>query len=57
MTQVLQHDYGKSRVTLLEIRAAIKAVKNNKAAKNVSGDMIQTKGTRKAGADRSRRGK
>ena len=27
MTQVLQHDYGKSKVTLLEIRAAIKAVK------------------------------
>lgn len=27
MTQVLQHDYGKSRVTLLQIRAAIKAVK------------------------------
>lgn len=27
MTQVLQHDYGKSKVTLLQIRAAIKAVK------------------------------
>jgi hypothetical protein len=27
MTQVLQHDYGKSKVSLLQIRAAIKAVK------------------------------
>ena len=27
MTQVIQHDYGKSKVTLVQIRAAIKAVK------------------------------
>lgn len=27
MTQVLQHDYGKGKVTLMQIRAAIKAVK------------------------------
>ena len=27
MTQVLQHDYGKGKVSLLQIRAAIKAVK------------------------------
>jgi len=27
MTQVIQHDYGKSKVTLVQIRAAIRAVK------------------------------
>ncbi len=32
MTQVLQHDYGKGRVTLREIRAAIKAVKAARSA-------------------------
>lgn len=30
MTQVIQHDYGKSKVSLLQIRAAIKAVKEEK---------------------------
>jgi hypothetical protein len=56
MTQVLLYDYGKSRVTLPEIRAAIKAVKSSKAAKAGSGVKIETKGTWKAGADRSRKG-
>jgi hypothetical protein len=32
ITQVIQHDYGKSKVTLLQIRAAIKAVKKERAA-------------------------
>jgi hypothetical protein len=32
MTQVIQHDYGKSKVTLLQIRAAIKAVNKERAA-------------------------
>ncbi len=31
MTQVIQHDYGKSKVSLLQIRAAIKAVKADKS--------------------------
>lgn len=31
MTQVLQHDYGKSKVTLVQIRAAIKAVKADRS--------------------------
>jgi len=31
MTQVLQYDYGKSKVTLPEIRSAIKAVRAAKA--------------------------
>lgn len=35
MTQVVQHDYGKSRVTLRQIRAAIKAVN---AGKSKSGE-------------------
>jgi hypothetical protein len=32
MTQVLQYDYGKSKVTLPEIRSAIKAVRAAKSA-------------------------
>jgi len=35
MTQVLQYDYGKSKVTLPEIRTAIKAVRAAKAAQPV----------------------
>jgi hypothetical protein len=30
MTQVIEHDYGKSKVTLRQIRAAIKAVNAEK---------------------------
>ena len=32
MTQVIHHNYGKSKVTLLQIRAAIKAVNKERAA-------------------------
>ena len=32
MTQVLKHDYGKSRISSAEIRAAIKAVRKAKSA-------------------------
>jgi hypothetical protein len=56
MTQVLQHDYGKSRVTLLEIRAAIKAVK---AAKTVVSDSVEintSKPVKRTVADPSRKG-
>lgn len=56
MTQVLQHDYGKSRVTLLEIRAAIKAVKATKTAPVVSGAESGTNATKKAAATKSRKG-
>ncbi len=35
MTQVLQHDYGKSRVSLLQIRAAIKAVNKERSGRGV----------------------
>jgi hypothetical protein len=35
MTQVLQYDYGKSKVTLPEIRSAIKAVRAAKLAQPV----------------------
>jgi len=31
MIQVLKHDYGKSRVSLLKIRAAVRAVRAAKA--------------------------
>ena len=31
MTRVLQHDYGKSKVSLLQIRSAIKAVREEKS--------------------------
>jgi len=37
MTQVLQHDYGKSKVTLFQIRAAIKAVKAERSESAHSG--------------------
>lgn len=37
MTQVLQHDYGKGKVTLLQIRAAIKAVKAERSAPTKGG--------------------
>jgi hypothetical protein len=41
MTQVLQHDYGKSKITLLQIRAAIKAVKAEKSLP--ASDRLKTK--------------
>jgi hypothetical protein len=56
MTQVLQHDYGKSRVTLLEIRAAIKAVKATKAVTVVSGEQSGVKAAKKAASTKSRKG-
>jgi hypothetical protein len=56
MTQVLQHDYGKSRVTLLEIRAAIKAVKATKAVTLVPGEKSGAKAAKKAAATKSRKG-
>lgn len=42
MTQVLQHDYGKSKVTLLQIRAAIKAVKAERSESAHSGAKRKT---------------
>lgn len=56
MTQVLQHDYGKSRVSLLEIRAAIKAVKATHAASAGTGDRREGKAAKKASATKSRKG-
>ncbi len=40
MTQVLQHNYGKSKVTRLQIRAAIRAVKaeRSKSTRGASKD-------------------
>jgi len=49
MTQVLQHDYGKSRVTLLQIRAAIKAVKAERSDSAQGGLKRKTVTVRKAG--------
>ena len=46
MTQVLQYDYGKSKVTLPEIRSAIKAARAAKAAQ-ATGEG-KTKATSKA---------
>ncbi|MCX6879839.1 MAG: DUF2188 domain-containing protein [Verrucomicrobia bacterium] len=43
MIQVLKHDYGKSRVSLLKIRAAVRAVRAAKATK-----VVAKKGVRKA---------
>lgn len=37
MTQVLQHDYGKGKVTLTQIRAAIKAVRAEKSTRSGGG--------------------
>jgi hypothetical protein len=56
MTQVLQHDYGKSRVSLLEIRAAIKAVKAAKTDPMVSKTISVPKTRTTAGATKSRKG-
>ena len=56
MTQVLHHDYGKSKVTLLEIRSAIKAVKTAKAEQAVSGSKSRPKVAKSPGSKRSRKG-
>jgi hypothetical protein len=49
MTQVIQHDYGKSRVTLLQIRAAIKAVKAERSGTGHAGSKRKSVVVRKAG--------
>lgn len=56
MTQVLQHDYGKSKVSLLEIRAAIKAVKAIRANPVGSDAKSETKSAKKSNDTKSRRG-
>lgn len=48
MTQVLQHDYGKSKVSLLQIRAAIKAVKAERSDASPSEVKRKTLAARKA---------
>jgi hypothetical protein len=48
MTQVLQHDYGKSKVTLLQIRAAIKAVKAERSESAHGGSKHKSVVVRKA---------
>jgi hypothetical protein len=49
MTQVLQHDYGKSKVSLLQIRAAIKAVKAERSECGPGGLKRNSVVVRKAG--------
>jgi hypothetical protein len=49
MTQVLQHDYGKSKVSLLQIRAAIKAVKAERSGSRHGGLKRKSVVVRKAG--------
>ena len=49
MTQVLQHDYGKSKVSLLQIRAAIKAVKAGRSVYEDAGLKHKSVVVRKAG--------
>lgn len=56
MTQVLQHDYGKSRVSLLEIRAAIKAVKAAKAVADAPVEKSPLKPVKRTLAASSRKG-
>ncbi len=56
MTQVLQHDYGKGRVSLLEIRAAIKAVKATRTAAAGGGSKGKPKAVKVAGTVKSRKG-
>ncbi len=56
MTQVLEHDYGKSRISLLEIRAAIKAVKATKAVTVEPEAKSAAKLAKKAAAAKSRQG-
>jgi hypothetical protein len=56
MTQVLQHDYGKSRVSLLEIRAAIKAVKAAKAVADAPVEKSPLKPVKRTLAAPSRKG-
>jgi hypothetical protein len=53
MTQVLQHDYGKSKVTLLQIRAAIKAVKAERLESSPSGVKRKPVAARKVGSESS----
>lgn len=48
MTQVIQHDYGKGKVTLLQIRAAIKAVNKERAASNSSVSERKTANAKKS---------
>ena len=55
MTQVLQHDYGKSKVTLLEIRTAIKAVKDSKSRQSAPA-ANKPKVDKNPGSIRSRKG-
>jgi hypothetical protein len=50
MTQVIQHDYGKSKVTLLEIRSAIKAVRNAKPTLSTSKQPKADKKRKSAGS-------
>jgi hypothetical protein len=50
MTQVLQHDYGKSKVTLFQIRAAIKAVKAERSEPSPSGVKRKAVAARKVGS-------
>ena len=49
MTQVIQHDYGKSKVTLLQIRAAIKAVNKERAASGAVVAQRKSASAKKAG--------
>jgi len=46
MTHVIQHDYGKSKVTLRQIRAAIKAVNAMKEKSAAEAPKRSTKGIR-----------
>jgi hypothetical protein len=48
MTQVIQHDYGKSKVTLVQIRAAIKAVKAERSESAPGGSKRKAVVVRKA---------
>jgi hypothetical protein len=55
-TQVIQHDYGKGRVSLRDIRSAIKAVRNSKAATSTPAAADKTETSRHGGGQRGRKG-
>ncbi len=56
MTQVIQHNYGKSKVTLLEIRSAIKAVRDSKSGKSTPCVSERPKAAGISRSNRSRKG-
>jgi hypothetical protein len=55
MTQVLQHDYGKSKVTLVQIRSAIKAVKKERGKVAACGHKAKNTTVRKLSSTRCKK--